>query len=236
MTVLVQNTEVTNTFDFWRNRTNQLAYAMSNSAVTVDSNTAVGNAAITGTFTANTLIANTFAVNTSISIGNSTINTVANSTSINFSNAGVATTINSTSGSVIGSFVIGTAVANTFVNTSVIIVSNTTSNLNLTIPTTTQTANGKFYLNANSSWVFIPENLTISNTLFSGTGPQELDSFVKTNFRSADYQAMITNFSANGYAVAKFLVFHDGGDAYITEYATMYSNNQLAAFTASTNT
>ena len=55
MTAAVQNTLTTNTFDFWRSRTNELAYAMTNLAVTVDSNTAVGNAAITGKFTANSL-------------------------------------------------------------------------------------------------------------------------------------------------------------------------------------
>jgi len=55
MTAAVQNTLTTNTFDFWRSRTNELAYAMTNLAVTVNSNTAVGNAAITGKFTANSL-------------------------------------------------------------------------------------------------------------------------------------------------------------------------------------
>ena len=48
MTVIVANTANTNTFDYWRNRTNELATAMSTKAVTVDSNTATGNAAITG--------------------------------------------------------------------------------------------------------------------------------------------------------------------------------------------
>ena len=55
MTAAVQNTITTNTFDFWRNRTNELAFAMSTLVVTVNSNTAVGNAAITGSFTANSL-------------------------------------------------------------------------------------------------------------------------------------------------------------------------------------
>jgi hypothetical protein len=55
MTVLVQNTLTTSTFDYWRNRTNELATAMSVSAVTVNSNTATGNAAITGTFTSNVI-------------------------------------------------------------------------------------------------------------------------------------------------------------------------------------
>jgi hypothetical protein len=67
MTVNIANTANNNTFDYWRNRTNELAYAMSTYAVTVNSNTATGNAAITGTFTSNSLIANSVTINTSIS-------------------------------------------------------------------------------------------------------------------------------------------------------------------------
>lgn len=53
MTITVANTANTNTFDFWKERTNELAYAMSTYAVTVGSNAAVGNAAIVGTYIAN---------------------------------------------------------------------------------------------------------------------------------------------------------------------------------------
>jgi hypothetical protein len=53
MTITVANTSNTNTFDFWKNRTNELAYAMSTYAVTVGSNAAVGNASIIGTYIAN---------------------------------------------------------------------------------------------------------------------------------------------------------------------------------------
>jgi hypothetical protein len=58
MTWAVANTELTNTFDNWRLRTNDLADAMSNVAITVDSNNAVGNAEVTGSFGATTLYAN----------------------------------------------------------------------------------------------------------------------------------------------------------------------------------
>lgn len=68
MTVTVANTANTNTFDYWRNRTNELATAMSTKAVTTDSNTATGNAAITGRFIANT-----------VSVGNATVNVVITS-------------------------------------------------------------------------------------------------------------------------------------------------------------
>lgn len=62
MTVEIGNTTLTNTFDYWRNRTNEMADAMSTKVVTVNSNTAVGNAAITGTFTANVFSGNGYLV------------------------------------------------------------------------------------------------------------------------------------------------------------------------------
>ena len=62
MTIAVQNTALTNTFDFWRTRTNELAYAMSTYAVTTGANAAVGNAAITGTFTAGGFSGNALAI------------------------------------------------------------------------------------------------------------------------------------------------------------------------------
>ena len=72
MTVLVANVDITDTFDNWRNRTNQLTYAMSNSAVTVNSNTATGNAAISGTFSANVVFVGNTTSNVTISGANST--------------------------------------------------------------------------------------------------------------------------------------------------------------------
>lgn len=55
MTVEVAQISNTNTFQYAFNRVNDLATAMTNKAVTTDSNTAVGNAAISGAFTADTL-------------------------------------------------------------------------------------------------------------------------------------------------------------------------------------
>ena len=79
MTITVANTSNTNTFDYWKNRTNELAHAMTNYVVTTDSNTAVGNAAVSNTFTANTIVANSFSANVlsannSVNVGNSTVN------------------------------------------------------------------------------------------------------------------------------------------------------------------
>lgn len=57
MTVTVANTANTNQVFTWRTRTNEIAYALSTKVVTVDSNAAVGNAVVTGTFQANVLAA-----------------------------------------------------------------------------------------------------------------------------------------------------------------------------------
>jgi hypothetical protein len=73
MTVIVANTANTNTFDYWRNRTNELAYAMTTFAVTAgSSNAAVGDASITGRFIANTISVGNASVNVVISTANST--------------------------------------------------------------------------------------------------------------------------------------------------------------------
>ncbi len=85
--ITVANTTLTNTFDYWRNRTNEMANYFTTCVITTDANgstvATTGNAEITGNFT----VAGEF-----IS-GNTTINTVANSSSLKISNTLVNTTI-----------------------------------------------------------------------------------------------------------------------------------------------
>lgn len=64
MVANIANTNLTNTFDYWRNRTNECADVLSSIAVTCDSNTTPGNAHISGTMWAN-----------GITIGNNSVNT-----------------------------------------------------------------------------------------------------------------------------------------------------------------
>lgn len=59
MTIAVSNTTLSNTFSHWLARTNEIAHALSTKVVSTDSNTAIGNAAISGTFTANIVSCNT---------------------------------------------------------------------------------------------------------------------------------------------------------------------------------
>lgn len=58
MTVNISNTGTTNTFEYWRNRTNELAFASRERFVSVSSNTATGNASVDGTFSGGVLLAN----------------------------------------------------------------------------------------------------------------------------------------------------------------------------------
>lgn len=68
MTVPIQQVSNTNTFHFWLARTNELANVVSTKAVTVNSDTATGNAAITGTFTANTVSAKYITIETDTTV------------------------------------------------------------------------------------------------------------------------------------------------------------------------
>tara|TARA_A100001015_G_scaffold287319_1_gene356969 strand:- start:3464 stop:4189 length:726 start_codon:yes stop_codon:yes gene_type:complete len=218
MTVTVANTANTNTFDYWRNRTNELADAMTNKTVTVDSNTATGNAAITGTFSANVLF-----------LGNTTVNSTSNSTSITFGNTVQNTVVNTSS------ITFGNTVQNTVVNTSSIFISNSTSNLTISIPTTSQYANGKFFLNANGSFTLV-EALIKGNIETSGTTNTEINNYLTNTFASAEYLLAVKDNNANNYQSSKILITHDVDNAYLSEYAIIVSNNYVGSFFANSNT
>ena len=76
MTALIANVvQSTDSFGQWLAKTNQIITVISNTAVTTNSNTAVGNAAITGTFSANAVsLANTGFLRISSGSSNSIIN------------------------------------------------------------------------------------------------------------------------------------------------------------------
>lgn len=180
MTVTVQQTSNTDTFQFLINRVNDLASAMSNVAVTTENSAAPvptsGNSAIAGTFTANVLIANT------------------------------------------------------------VRVSNTTSNVVITVPNTSQIASGDFYLNANGKWSPIISPVTTLTTNTAGTTSQEIDNYAMADFGAVEYFVRVMNNNANGYQATKILTFHNGVTAFSTEYGSMTSNNTLGTFVVSSNT
>lgn len=175
MTVEVANTGTTNTWQYFLNRVNELATAMTTKVVTTDSNTASGNAAISGAFTANVLIANTVSV------------------------------------------------------------SNSTSNITISVPNTTLVSNGNYYLNANGSWSLIAP-IIVSNTITTtGTAPQDIDYYPMAGIGGAEFFLRIKDNNANSYQAAKVLSYHNGVNAFSTEYGSMVSNVTLGTFGISTN-
>lgn len=100
MSITVANTELSSTFDYWRERTNEIAHALTNSVVTAGGNTVSGNVSISGYFYANVIVTpslrggnltstNTLYISSNVeingdqlSVGNSIVNSVINSTSV----------------------------------------------------------------------------------------------------------------------------------------------------------
>lgn len=181
MTVTIAATTNTNTVEYLINRTNELANAMTTVAVTTNSNTAAGNAAITGSFTANVLIANT------------------------------------------------------------VRVSNSTSNVVISVPNSSMIASGNYYLNANGSWNTVAVPVSNGSFQTTGTATQIVDSYQTTTTNGAEYFIHIKNNTANGYQASKVLTIHNGStgsptpEAYSTEYALVTSNGNLGNFTTSSN-
>lgn len=179
MTVTVANVANTNTFDFWKNRTNELADAMTNKVVTVNTAATTGNAAITGTFTANVLAGNT------------------------------------------------------------VYLSNTTSNLTISIPNTSVIASGDYFLNANGEWNAIVSPVTTLSVNTSGISSQQIDNYAMADFGGVEFFIRVkdqTPPNANSFQAVKILTFHNGVTAFSTEYGSMISNAALGTFSVSANT
>lgn len=70
----------------------------------------------------------------------------------------------------------------------------------------------------------------------SSSGPDTIDAFSKTTFRSIDYIYSIKNNAANGYQAGKLLVLNDDTNASMEEYAINYSNGLLGTFDVTSNT
>lgn len=170
MTVAISNVALTNTFEFWRTVTNQMATAFSNVAVTTNANVATGNAIINGYFTANGIIANTLTING----GTGVINVASGNVSANLIVGGVGTFANIT---VTNTATINIASVTTYtgnlmtVNTGsfgALSSNNITSN-NATISAlNSPAANLTVVSGTNASFVNITANLAFANTLKVG--------------------------------------------------------------------
>jgi hypothetical protein len=186
MTVTVANTANTNTFDYWRNRSNELAYAMTTYAVTAGgTNTAVGNAGITGIFNANTMVIGNSSINVSISTSNSTqqsngqyfLNANGSWTIIASPTSSANSNISGTSANVVDSYAFTSynAVeyiihikdnnANAYVSTKIMTTHNGGDAFYTEYATlVTNTTLGVFLANANSTHVKLNFTPTSSNT------------------------------------------------------------------------
>lgn len=176
MTVTVANVANTNTFDYWRVRTNELADAMTNKVVTVETDATIGNAAITGTLTANVLAGNT------------------------------------------------------------VYLSNTTSNVTISVPNTVQKSSGDYFLNANGLWTAVITPVTSAEVTTTGTSSQAIDNYAMASYGGVEYFIRVKDNNANSYHATKVLTFHNNVAAFSTEYGYMISNAALGTFAVSTNT
>lgn len=232
----IQNTTTTNTFDFWRQRTNEMAVAFSNCVITTDANTsstaATGNAAITGDFTANSFLGNNI-----IKVSNSSANAILTKTTFYLGNSSV--NINASANVMTLSntytFVVGNSSVNVVTNCTSIKISNSTSNFAITAPTSSQVSDGGYYLSSNGSWDFLGIGALISTGSETSitSAARVVDTYAVADFRSAEYIITVSDNSANNKMSSKIMTMHDGGTAYLTEYAQIVSNNNIGYFTIS---
>jgi hypothetical protein len=75
-------------------------------------------------------------------------------------------------------------------------------------------------------------NASNSSNVVSSTiaGANIIDSFLKADFRSAKYLVQVT--SGTDYHSAELLVIHNGTTVYMTQYASVFDNVELATFDA----
>lgn len=160
---------------------------INSSAISVDSISVVNSSSIT-------VGANVALTTSVLSIGNSSVNTVINSSTIS-TNTVNATTINSSALSVGANvnlttteITVGNSTVNASVNSTSFKISNSTSNITISVPTTTE-ANGSYYLNGNGSWIVV----TSSNGGISSPGGANTE----VQFNSSNTLAGNSSFTYN---------------------------------------
>ncbi|MEI8285799.1 MAG: hypothetical protein WCG15_00730 [Actinomycetes bacterium] len=85
--------------------------------------------------------------------------------------------------------------------------------------------------------------LMIGNSTFVGSGNLAsnstssviLDSFSTSSYRTGKYVISMTDNSANNYQSTEILVMQNGGNVFVTEYAVLVSNNNIATIAANVN-
>lgn len=242
MTISVANTSNGSTFQFWLDRTNDLADAMSNKVITVNSDTTTGNAVVNGIFTSTTLTANTLRggntstatvltlssnlliTGTRLAVGDSTDNLYITSSTITIGNSSSNTVANSTIIS-IGNSTVNTIANSIQVSTTNISVGNSTQN-------TTVNSTG---LSINNIPIVLSLTLNVQTT---STATQLVDSFTISTHRAAEYFVTIKDNNANAHQANKLMVLHEGadGNSLINDFGVLITNTQLGTFSSNSNT
>ena len=107
MTIQIQSiTQSSDTFGQWLSKTNQLIIAANGYAVTVNSNTAVGNASITGKFTSNTFVTSNTG---SFQVGTYTSNATVNATTLSIKTSATSNLVMTALGTIINGNVLYTS-------------------------------------------------------------------------------------------------------------------------------
>lgn len=208
MTVLIANTSNNQNFSYWLNRTNELAYAMSVYAVTANgSNAAVGNAGITGIFSANVLnISYNANVGSYVVVGNFS-NPDANAAYVNTTHIHVG---NQTSNSTVNTSTMKTysvlVGSNVVVNTSQIFIGDSTSNSTLNKTYLYFKANNTVNATFNSNGVLITKDAISAilsyDTLWVGNNVVNSTIITTANNDPAGFTANTTSIriGSNTYA------------------------------------
>lgn len=219
MTVTVANTSNTSTFEYWLNRTNELADAMTNKTITVNSNNTTGNAFVNGVFSATTM-----AVNTDIRGGDTTTSrvlTVSSNLAVNGNILTVGSNLQlNTSTVFIGNSTVNTVINSSSLSLGTVIINSTSFSISGNVITS-------------SSIASLPSVVNVQTT---GTSSQIVDFFDLSTHRTVEYTLSITDNNANSHQSSKILLTHNIGNTYITEYAVLYTNSQLGVFSSNANT
>lgn len=228
MTVLIANVDVTtDSFGQWITKTNQIAKVISNSAITVNSNTSIGNAAITGTLTANAYVTSNTGF---LQIGAGTANVYANasiikihsdSTTNNYINESGMTL--STSNGTVQYTSTGVTLGNTSLTKSVV-----TSNTGLFTDTLTvgNSSINIVFSGSTSKITVLQANITtgfFGNAISVGTGMNESNTYINRD------EVKIGSATTNTYISAQYIRVND-------QYVNTVTSNTITTQTLNLTT
>lgn len=196
MTIYIANVaQGTDSFGQWLAKTNLVIDAISNSAITVNSNTAVGNAAITGTFTADSYNTSNSG---SIYLSLDTANTIINATATVIKATATSNNIITASGMLIDGSTAYTktliSMGNTIVRTANVTTDNGYFSNNITVGTNTFIYDGSIVINqTNSIYGLFGNNIVV--------GDADANSYIDRNGIFITYNDSPTS-DANSYLTA----------------------------------